>query len=418
MPRSPLSFLKRGKRDTSASLDNQHITNHVTEPSGSVALTAKPSSTTTTVLPSPISPIDSPGENLNLDATDGRFGIKTISNPADADLDICFVHGLTGDRETTWTHSNGTFTPDLVRARFPSARIVSYGYDANVVGLWKNASGEGLRGHGKALAYAISNSRPNEEAKRPLFFIAHSLGGLVTEQALLVSLEPNEPRLQSIAPCTVGIVFMGTPHSGSYLATWGYTLARLLHRFRRTNKDLLSLLKQRSEVLKAVEEVFQRQLTADGVLKHVKVFCFYETLAVDVVGFVVPEESATMLPHPNCGIDANHMDMTKFTSSHDPGFINLEGVLDDWIKRDKRPKTPDVNAEAENVASSATMTFNTGPIKAGIFQAGTGNAGRDINHGNVTNQSAGRDWVNRDKRIYARPKRQSAADGDSSSDSE
>ena len=324
---------------------------------------------------------------------------------------------MTGNRETTWTHPNGTFTPDLIRAQFPTARVVSYGYDANVVGLWENASGEGLRGHGKALAYAIANSRPNE-AKRPLFFIAHSLGGLVTEQALLVSLEPNEPRLQSIVPCTAGIVFLGTPHSGSYLATWGYTLARLLDRFWRTNKELLSLLKRSSEVLKAVEEVFQRQLTADGALKHVKIFCFYETVAVDVVGFVVPEESATMLPHPNCGIDANHMDMTKFTGLHDAGFIGIKGVLDDWIKRAKEQKSLETNAEAKDVASTATMTFNNGPIKAEVFQQGSGNAGRDINHGNVTNNSAGRDWINKDKKVYRAAKRQSATDGNVSDDSE
>ena len=273
---------------------------------------------------------------------------------------------MTGDRETTWTHPNGTFTPDLVRAQFPSARIISYGYDANIVGLWKNASGDGLRGHGKALAYAISNTRPNE-AKRPLFFIAHSLGGLVTEQALLVSLEPNEPRLKSIVPCTAGIVFMGTPHSGSSLAEWGYTLARLLDRFWRANKELLSVLKQRSEVLKAVEEVFQRQLTAEGALKHVKIFCFYETVPVDMVGFVVPEESATMLPHPNCGIDANHMDMTKFTSLQDAGFVNLKGVLEDWIKRAKDSKTSNTTSEAKSVASAAMMAFNNGSIKADVF---------------------------------------------------
>ncbi|PSN58607.1 hypothetical protein BS50DRAFT_448885, partial [Corynespora cassiicola Philippines] len=167
---------------------------------------------------------------------------------------------------------------------------------------------------------------------RPLFFIVHSLGGLVTEQALLVALEPNKPRLRSIASCAAGIIFMGTPHSGSYLATWGYTLARLLDRFWRTNKELLSLLKQRSEVLKAAEEVFQRHLTSSGTLSHVRIFCFYETVAVDVVGFVVPEESATMMPHPNCGIDANHMDMTKSTSFHDAGFISLKGVLHDWTR--------------------------------------------------------------------------------------
>jgi hypothetical protein len=313
---------------------------------------------------------------------------------------IWFVHGLTGDRETTWTHANGTFAPELVRAQFPSARIISYGYDANVVGLWKNASGDGLRGHGKALAYAISNSRPNE-AQRPLIFIAHSLGGLVTEQAMLVSLEPNEPRLRSIVPCTVGIVFMGTPHSGSSLATWGYTLARLLDRFWTTNKAVLSVLKQRSEVLKGVEEVFQRQLTADGALGHVKIFCFYETVAIEVVGFVVPEESATMPAYPNCGIDANHMDMTKFTSLQDAGFINLKDELDGWMKHAKSAKTSDKIAEATKIPTSASMTFNNGPIKTETFQQGTGIAGRYINHGNVTNQSAGRDWITRQENKYA-----------------
>jgi hypothetical protein len=312
---------------------------------------------------------------------------------------------LTGNRETTWTHSNGTFTPDLVRTQFPSARIISYGYDAKVLGLWSNASRDVLRGHGKALAYAISNSRPNE-AKRPIFFVAHSLGGLVTEQALLICLEPGKPRLQSIASCAAGIVFMGTPHCGSTLAKWGYTVARLLGQIWSTNKELLSALRQNSEVLKAVE-VFQRQLTANGALKHVKIFCFYETVAVDVVGFVVPQESAEMLPHPNCGIDANHMDMTKFTSSNDAGFISLKGVLGDWIKHVNSSATADTDGKADNMASTTNMTFNNGPIKAGTFQQGSGNAGRDINHnhGNVTNQSAGRDWINRDNKTYARSKR-------------
>ena len=316
---------------------------------------------------------------------------------------IWLVHGLTGNRESTWTHPNGAFTPDLICTRFPTARIITYGYDANIVGLWENASGEGIRGHGKALAYAISNSRPNE-VKRPIFFISHSLGGLVTEQALLVSLEPNEPRLRKIAVCTAGIIFMGTPHAGSYLATWGFTLARLLSRIWRTNKDILSVLKHKSEVLRGVEEIFQRQLTADGALSHVKIFCFYETVAVDVVGFVVPEESATILPHPNCGIDANHMDMTKFTSLNDAGFVNVKGVLDDWLERGSRQLNRESVGRSDDATSSVTLTFNNGPIKTGVFQQGTGNAGRDINHGSVTNQSAGRDWINNDPNVYGKPR--------------
>lgn len=291
-------------------------------------------------------------------------------------------------------HANGTYTPDLLRTQYPTARIITYGYDANIVGLWKNTSGDGLRGHGKALAYAISNSRPKED-NRPLYFVAHSLGGLVTEQALLVSLEPGEPRLRRIAACTLGVVFIGTPHSGSYLATWGYTLARLLDRVWRVNKELLSLLKQKSELLRAVEEVFQRQLNSDGMLHHVKIFCFYETVAVDVVGFVVPEESATMLPYPNCGIDANHMDMTKFTSRHDAGFISLKGVLDDWIGRGKEEAVGNIPLDSNYTASAAAMTFNnSGSIKAEVFQQGNGNAGRDYYNGNVSYYGVGRGQVN------------------------
>ncbi|KAJ5023703.1 hypothetical protein PSV08DRAFT_161929, partial [Bipolaris maydis] len=131
-----------------------------------------------------------------------------------------FIHGLTGDSDITWTnHDAKTFTPDLVCTQFPSARVIIYGYDADIVGLWKNASGEGLRGYDKALAYAISNSRP-DETKRPLFFIVHSLGGLFIKQAILVPLDPSESLLQSAAPCTAEIMFMDTPHSGPDLAKW------------------------------------------------------------------------------------------------------------------------------------------------------------------------------------------------------
>ena len=182
---------------------------------------------------------------------------------------------------------------------------------------------------------------------------------------------------------------MGTPHSGSYLATWGYTLARLLDRVWRVNKELLSLLKQKSEVLRAVEEVFQRQLSNDGMLHHVKIFCFYETVAVDVVGFVVPEESATILSYPNCGIDANHMDMTKFSSRHDAGFISLKGVLDDWIKRGEEEAVGKISLDCKATASAATLTFNnSGSIKANVFQQGSGNAGRDYYNGNVSYSGA------------------------------
>jgi hypothetical protein len=53
----------------------------------------------------------------------------------------------------------------------------------------------------------------------------------------------------------------------------------------------------------------------------------------------------------------------------------------------------EANARAKDIASAVTLTFNNGPIKASVFQQGSSNAGRDINYGNVTNQSTGGSWM-------------------------
>src|ERR1700743_344192 len=120
-----------------------------------------------------------------------------------------FVHGLTGNRETTWTHSNGTFWPrDLLPQALPTARIMTFGYDANVVRLWNTASANGLHDHGQSLEYHLDHVRL-ECSRRPILFITHSLGGLVCEQALLLS--DATRRVDSIANSTIGILFMGTP---------------------------------------------------------------------------------------------------------------------------------------------------------------------------------------------------------------
>ena len=89
---------------------------------------------------------------------------------------------------------------------------MTFGYDANVVRLWNTAGSNGLYDHGKSLEFQLDHIR-SKNPRRPVLFVAHSLGGLVCEQALLLSDATREPN--SIANNTVGIVFMGTPHYGS-----------------------------------------------------------------------------------------------------------------------------------------------------------------------------------------------------------
>jgi len=94
------------------------------------------------------------------------------------------VHGLTGNRETTWTDkATGVFWPaHLLRNDVPKTRILTFGYDADITHFWASASQNCIRNHAVNLANALAQLRERTETEnRPLIFVTHSLGGLVFE---------------------------------------------------------------------------------------------------------------------------------------------------------------------------------------------------------------------------------------------
>jgi protein SERAC1 len=248
---------------------------------------------------------------------------------ADSRLSIVFVHGLTGNREKTWTHRNGIFWPgSLLPEDFPRARIMTFGYDADIVRFWTIASSNRLGDHGKSLVYALLDQR-EQVGQRPIIFVAHSLGGLVCEDAL--NLSDRRQSLRSILSNTLGIVFMGTPHGGSYLASWGSAVAKYAKVFRGTNRDILKTLQPGSSDLQRTEEDFQHMLRRDDV--KLRVFCFYEAVMMNrTVGKIVESESAILAGYDNCSINADHRNMTKFTGRADAGYGQVRGVLKRWIQ--------------------------------------------------------------------------------------
>ncbi|KAK4119854.1 hypothetical protein N657DRAFT_247289 [Parathielavia appendiculata] len=65
-------------------------------------------------------------------------GIKLLHSPTsvpDTVVDIVFVHGLTGDREKTWTacYASEPWPKTLLPSELPTARVLTFGYDACVV---------------------------------------------------------------------------------------------------------------------------------------------------------------------------------------------------------------------------------------------------------------------------------------------
>lgn len=97
---------------------------------------------------------------------------------------IVFVHGLTGDREKTWTYPGASdpWLKTLLPSVLPNARIVAFGYDAYVT-RWTwggRVSHNRIGNHASNLLASLTTFREqNDQNKPPIIFVCHSLGGIV-----------------------------------------------------------------------------------------------------------------------------------------------------------------------------------------------------------------------------------------------
>jgi hypothetical protein len=111
-----------------------------------------------------------------------------------------FVHGLCGHRKNTWA-KDGVCWPEELLPKEPAlsrVRILTFGYDANVVGPMGRASLNSLFEHSLSLLNELSRERGRDavscynfhksyqiinefQRDRPIIFVAHCLGGLLVK---------------------------------------------------------------------------------------------------------------------------------------------------------------------------------------------------------------------------------------------
>jgi pimeloyl-ACP methyl ester carboxylesterase len=118
---------------------------------------------------------------------------------------IVFVHGLHGNRDT-WRASNGAYWPQLIQAdpQFRNSDVVVAEYPT-----------PSMRGQLSTVQLSEILWQGLQKQKvwdhQEVVFIAHSLGGLITEEMLL-----NHPADAARVPF---IVSYATPHEGSFVAS-------------------------------------------------------------------------------------------------------------------------------------------------------------------------------------------------------
>ncbi|KAK4139396.1 uncharacterized protein C8A04DRAFT_33147 [Dichotomopilus funicola] len=301
-----------------------------------------------------------------------QHGITTVYHHPKAQADILFIHGLGGNPGRTWkATSNDVFWPtDLLPASLGDnlpVNILTYGYNAEVFSwFWekpkpttstatgndgddnrtgsgkpkpKNPSTDPIHQHAHTLIAQLTSHRQSQNTARlPLIWVAHSLGGVLAKRALLYSHEVLTARMaeyRSIFISTYAMIFLGTPHDGSDLATLGRWVRGglgtvLPRRVFDSESVLLGTLVPGGEVLGEISDRFLE------VYQRFEMHMVWENWKTDLgvtKALIVKRQSAApQLPGVfRYGIEATHSGMCKFDSVSASGYGTLSTAMRKWV---------------------------------------------------------------------------------------
>ena len=232
---------------------------------------------------------------------------------------IVFVHGFTGDVAKTWRR-----IPEFLQAdsRLNEWDLLGFGYQSHLrfdlPGLWSSDA------RLEEIAIML-HSRPelSREKYRRLAFVAHSMGGLVVQKAL-VSYEELRNR-------TSHVVMFGTPSGGLTKARFASFWKRQIQNMEAGGRFVTDL-REKWESLK---------------LDSTPPFAFV-AVAGETDQFVPPESSLKpFLPAKGDVIPGNHLTMLDAESAEDPG---VQIIIQTLCK----------GAAAQGARSAAKVAIETG----------------------------------------------------------
>ncbi|KAK1754491.1 hypothetical protein QBC47DRAFT_218883 [Echria macrotheca] len=282
------------------------------------------------------------------------LGITVVYRPEKPNIDIVILHGLKGNAYGTFSHCDeiastneqepGTqsspkkrkrevyWPRDLLPLSIPDARVLAYGYDADPLAFL--SGGQSLMDFGWNFLVRLEAERraETEDPERPIIFIAHSMGGLVTKEALRRSrlCQGLQSHLQSIFQSTRGVIFLGTPHYGANPRGLLDLLLKILGMTDKKgfNLAVIEALKPRSELARDLTRAFNEMALEHGWMIH----SFQEDrkeLRLILSKAVEDDSSRLDLPFNEIAehMARSHTQMCKFSSQNDPEYEKLEAAV-------------------------------------------------------------------------------------------
>ncbi|HEU0124472.1 MAG TPA: tetratricopeptide repeat protein [Bryobacteraceae bacterium] len=226
--------------------------------------------------------------------------------------DVLFVHGLGGHPFETWRHGedDSTSWPHWLAEEFPHIGVWSVEYSAAPFGNWSLFSmlpwTRKLTGYGTELPrqgrQILDRMALRGFGKRPLFFICHSLGGLVAKQILRAAHENRDGEKREIFAATRGVLFLGTPHRGA-------TMASLFSKFRDNFGSTVTMegLRAHDAHLEDLALWFRNTMPRDGVAIH----SYFEELPVGPALIVNSTSADAGCGADPIGLAENHLSIAK-----------------------------------------------------------------------------------------------------------
>ena len=247
----------------------------------------------------------------------------------EAAVDVVFVHGIQGSPFYTWrqgkSEDQALFTDcwpkDWLPTDYPNIRVIGVHYES-FFSDWFSTCPVENDGRRSLEVQAAAIKKKLEECgvgERPIVWVAHSLGGLITKRMLSLSNEDES----NFLPSTKGVVFYSVPHLGSPFAT---KTGRA--RFVLFPSKEVSEIEHNSEKLQKLHQDFM------GLAKRFEIDCLdfgeskpFKIPYLKYAQMVVPPESCNVGYGRFLLLDTNHQDVCKPVSKVDPRYWEVSAMV-------------------------------------------------------------------------------------------
>lgn len=241
---------------------------------------------------------------------------------------VIFVHGVRGHPYKSWEseNSDGTSWPFWLAEDIKGLSVFSLSYNATLTN-WRGSSIPFIDEASIALRVIMNDEEFNQDDLNacPVAFICHSLGGLLVKQMIVSACKNSDSDIySSFCNRIKRVVFIATPHKGSFMATLAQSIGGVLFRPTKINEMLTDSSSYLSELGREYIKYTEKR-TAD--LHHVS---YYETIDTKIGGVVSQSSADPGISNcKNLPIRADHSTIAKPKDKSDL----LYGEVKSFIER-------------------------------------------------------------------------------------